>query len=348
MIRLPHDITKDGIPEYRMPAEWEKHESTWISWPGNRLTFPDDIMEEVEQTFVGIVEELSRGERIDILAADASLEEHITSMLNSTRNVKFHTIQAADVWVRDYGPIFVRKRNARKIVATKWTFNAWGNKYDDLLPDNIAGMEIAKSAELEIVETGMVLEGGSIDVDGSGRLLTTEQCLLNKNRNPALGRRDIEMKLGEYLGAKEVIWLSGGIEGDDTDGHIDDAARFVSMDTVICMVESNRDDSNRGVLDANLKILKRAFSLGRDEVDIVEVPMPVRTPDTAGLPASYANFYIGNSAVLVPVFGCRNDDIILDALKDVFRGRRVVGIDCSAMVHGFGTIHCATQQQPSP
>lgn len=331
-----------------MPAEWEKHESTWISWPRNKLTFQDNIMEEVEQTFVGIVEELSRGERIDILAADASLEEHITSMLNSTVNVRFHTIQAADVWVRDYGPIFVRKRNARKIVATKWIFNAWGNKYDDLLPDNAAGMEIAKSAALEIVETGMVLEGGSIDVDGGGRLLTTEQCLLNKNRNPALGRRDIEMKLGEYLGADEVIWLSGGIEGDDTDGHIDDVARFVSMDTVICMVENKRNDSNRGVLDANLKILKKAFSLRRDEVDIVEVPMPIRTPDTAGLPASYANFYIGNSAVLVPVFGCRNDDIILDALKDVFRNRRVVGIECSAMVHGFGTIHCATQQQPAP
>jgi agmatine deiminase len=330
-----------------MPAEWERHESTWISWPWNRLTFPDGILGKVEQTFVSIVEHLSGGERVDIAVGDPSLEEHIRSMLSSARNVRFHPIPTADVWIRDYGPIFVRKTGTRKIVATKWTFNAWGNKYDDLLPDNTAGMRIARSTGLEVVETGIVLEGGSIDVDGRGRLLTTEQCLLNRNRNPGLGKREIESKLAEYLGVEEIIWLRGGIDGDDTDGHIDDVARFVSDDTAICMVGNGRDDVNSGMLGINLEILKNASSLSGNELKVVEVPMPAGTPDVSGLPASYANFYIGNSAVLVPVFGCRNDDIILDALEDVFRGRRVVGIDCSALVQGFGAIHCATQQQPS-
>ena len=330
----------------RMPAEWERHESTWISWPKNPLTFSAEIIGDVERAYVTIVEELSRGERVDILVDDGAGERRVSDMLSGTGRVAFHRIRSADVWVRDYGPIFVRQ--GAGISATKWIFNAWGNKYDDLLPDNEAGKALAAATGLKVIEEDMVLEGGSIDVNGSGLLMTTEQCLMNSNRNPKLSRAQIASKLSGRLGAEQIIWLKSGIEGDDTDGHIDDIARFVSKNTVVCMIEEDEHDGNFSQLNENLKLLRAVETASGGKLDVVTLPMPGRLEDGGRLPASYANFYIGNAVVLVPVFGDRHDDAVLDTLKTLFPGRKIAGIDCRALVHGLGTIHCATQQQPAP
>jgi agmatine deiminase len=280
---------------------------------------------------------------------DQEAEDHVRS-LTSAKNIVFHKIASADVWMRDYGPIFVKKGRGKKasLAATKWTFNAWGRKYDDLMPDNAAGMEVARTSGLPIFEAGMVLEGGSIDVNGAGSLMTTEQCLLNKNRNPGLGKPELERRLKDYLGVTSVIWLAKGVAGDDTDGHIDDIARFVDENTVICMDEKDPNDSNRGKLKRNQLILSAARDIEGRKLRIVPIEMPKQVSAEEGrLPASYANFYIGNAAVLVPVFGdARRDSAALETLSEFFPGRKVVPINSRELVYGFGGIHCVTQQQP--
>jgi agmatine deiminase len=336
---------------FSMPAEWAEHDSTWLSWPKNPLTFPPEILPRVELAYVEMVEALARGERVDILVDDGRAEDHARSMLSS-RNVSFHTIRSADVWMRDYGPIFVRRRDGRRAAAaaTKWKFNAWGEKYDDLLMDDATGLEVARYSGSRVFETGVVLEGGSIDVNGRGALLTTEQCLLNKNRNPGLGRAQLELLLHDYLGATNVVWLKEGVVGDDTDGHVDDVARFVDENTVVCMTEADTGDANHAVLKRNKALLSRFKDDQGRRLEVVPIAMPHEVEGQDGrLPASYANFYIGNSAVLVPVFGdARRDSAALETLSEFFRGRKVVPVDCRELVYGLGGIHCVTQQQPSP
>ncbi len=334
-----------------MPAEWTKHESTWLSWPKNPLTFAPEILPKVENAYVEMIEGLAHGERVDLLVDDDRTEERVRSKL-SAKNVTFHKIKSSDVWMRDYGPIFVKRKQGRKaiVAATKWEFNAWGRKYDDLLVDDSTGRQIAESTGLEVFETGVVLEGGSIDVNGSGALLTTEQCLLNRNRNPDLGKAQLERLLHDYLGASSIVWLEKGIEGDDTDGHVDDIARFVDESTVVCMTGRDAGDANRAVLKRNEAILSahRDDQGRRLEVVPIEMPGDVLAED-GRLPASYANFYIGNSAVLVPVFGDpERDGAALDTLSEFFHGRKVVPVDSRDLVRGFGGIHCVTQQQPAP
>jgi agmatine deiminase len=335
---------------FSMPPEWAEHDSTWLSWPKNPLTFPPEIVSRVEEAYAEMIEALARGERVDLLVDDEPTEDRVRSML-SAKNVAFRRIKSADVWIRDYGPIFVKTaRRGGAVAATKWEFNAWGNKYDDLLPDNATGLEVARSTGLKVFEAGAVLEGGSIDVNGRGSLLTTEQCLLNKNRNPALGKAQIERLLHDYLGVESVVWLGEGVAGDDTDGHVDDIARFVNEDTVVCMTEPDEGDANYAALKRDQALL----SSHRDEegraLEVVPIAMPREVGGDGGrLPASYANFYIGNSAVLVPVFGdARRDGAALETLSDFFPGRRVVPVDCRELVYGFGGIHCVSQQQPAP
>jgi agmatine deiminase len=336
---------------FSMPAEWAKHESTWLSWPKNPLTFPPEIVSKIERAYVEMIEALARGERVDLLVDNDRTEERVRSRL-SARNVNFHTIKSADVWIRDYGPIFVKRKDRRtaSIAATKWRFNAWGNKYDDLLADDATGSEVARSTGLKTFETEVVLEGGSIDVNGGGSLLTTEQCLLNKNRNPRLGKPQLEKLLHDFLGASSVVWLERGIEGDDTDGHVDDVARFVNENTVVCMTEEDPGDVNKPVLKRNQAILKGHRDGQGRRLEVVPISMPRRVGAEGGrLPASYANFYVSNSAVLVPVFGdARNDSAALETLSDFFHGRRMVPVDSRGLVYGFGGIHCVTQQQPAP
>jgi agmatine deiminase len=342
-------MTEDKTPfelGFRMPAEWERHEATWLSWPKDPLTFPDNIIDRVEQIYVKMIEALQKGERVDLLVDDQKTENRVTGLLSSKNNVRFHKIKSADVWMRDYGPIFVK--HAGVIAATKWIFNAWGEKYDELLRDNDSGIEVCKATKLRVFEPGIVLEGGSIDVNGRGSCLTTKQCLLNRNRNPKLNVVQIEKYLHDYLGVTNPIWLSEGISGDDTDGHVDDIARFVNENTVVCMLEEDKNDENYNALRQNLEFLKRFKDQDGRPLEIVPIRMPNKlVTDDGRLPASYANFYIGNNAVLVPTFDDpKRDEEALSKLREFFPSRQVVGINCGELVYGFGGIHCVTQQQP--
>ncbi len=327
-----------------MPAEWEPHEATWLSWPKDPATFPPEIIDKVEAIYLKMIEELARGERVDLLVEDRETQDKVSSLLKSTRNVVFHHVHTVDVWIRDYGPIFVKNS---EVAATKWRFNAWGNKYDDLKEDEYNGMQVARLSSKKIFETNMVLEGGSIDVNGSGICLTTKQCLLNGNRNPKMSASEIESTLRDYLGVRNLIWLDSGISGDDTDGHVDDIARFVGPRTVICMSEKDQNDENHATLSENLASLRGARDQDGSELEVIILQMPgkVEAPD-GRLPASYANFYIANAAVLVPIFDDQNDEHVIETLQRYFPDRRIVGIDCRPLVYGFGGIHCVTQQQP--
>jgi agmatine deiminase len=331
---------------YLMPAEWEKHEATWLAWPKDPLTFPPEILDRVEETYVEMTHALSRGERVNILVDDDAMQQRVTTMVGDSPRVSYYKIKTADVWVRDYGPIFVRRGEG--LTAVKWRFNAWGGKYDELKPDDHAGLEVANASGLPVEEPGIVLEGGSIDTNGKGTCLTTRQCLLNRNRNPGLKQDEIEAVLRGYLGFTNFIWLGEGIAGDDTDGHVDDIARFVDPGTVVCMVEDELSDKNRPALTDNLKRLMEARDEEGDKLRVIPIGMPKKKlGGDEPLPASYANFYIGNSAVLVPTFDDENDAAALSRIKSVFPGREVVGINCEALVYGFGGLHCVTQQQPS-
>jgi agmatine deiminase len=293
-----------------------------------------------------MVKSLATGEVVNILVDDLAMQRTVSSRVGSHGRIAYHMIRSADVWIRDYGPIFVRKEG-NGLVATKWTFNAWGNKYDELKPDNRSGSEIAEETGLEIIEPRFVLEGGSIDTNGLGTCITTEQCLLNKNRNPQHRKPEIEGVLERYLGFTNIVWLDRGIAGDDTDGHVDDIARFVDERTIVCMVEEDARDENYGPLRENLEILRSARDQEGRKFRVIPILMPKkRVGGDERLPASYANFYIGNTVVLVPTFGDVNDAAALGTIAGAFPSRRVVGINCEALVYGFGGIHCVTQQQP--
>jgi len=328
-----------------MPAEWEKHQATWLSWPKDPNTFPPDILPSVESTFAEMVGALEEGEEVWVLVDDAKTESRVASLLKRRERVSFHRLKTVDVWVRDYGPTYVKGRD---LALVKWVFNAWGNKYEDLEPDNEAGERIANSSGLEVFRPGIVLEGGSIDVNGRGCLVTTEQCLLNPNRNPKLGKRELEAVLRDYLGVGAVIWLGRGIEGDDTDGHVDDVARFAGPRSLTVAVEPDATDRNHAALEENRRLLVDTVDKDGHDFDVVGIPMPGAIGNGDGrLPASHLNFYVGNSCLLVPTFGGESDRKALKALEGLFPRREVVGIDCRALVYGLGTLHCVTQQVPS-
>lgn len=330
---------------YRMPAEWEPQEAIWLSWPHNETTWPDGLLEEVRASYVSIIGFLHSGQKIKLLTKDAEHEREAHNRLTEAGipvgELEFIQTATEDAWIRDYGPTFVVNDEQRSLAMVKWIFNAWGNKYEDLLGDNRIPHELNRRLGLTMFEPGIVLEGGSIEVNGAGTVLTTEQCLLNKNRNPELSRSDVENYLKEYLNVSRVLWLGEGIVGDDTDGHIDDIARFVSEDTVLCAVEDDPSDDNYQILKDNYERLL-AFGL-----NVVKLPMPGNIADRhARLPASYANFYIGNAVVVVPIFNHSKDQRALEIIQDCFPDRRVVGVHATAMVHGLGTIHCCSQQEP--
>lgn len=328
-----------------MPAEWEPQEAIWLAWPHNQLTWPGAMLAEVETSYIEVIRALHADQKIKLLVRDPEAESKVRNRLQSAgidvSQVVFFDIPNEDAWIRDYGPTFVLDRESRQLAMVKWTFNAWGNKYDDLLADNRIPYEMNRRMGLPLFEAGIVLEGGSIEVNGRGTLLTTEQCLLNKNRNPQLNRGQIEDSLKEFLGVTRIVWLKEGIVGDDTDGHIDDIARFVDEQTVLCAFEDNPSDENYPMLKENYDLLKR------EGFQVVKLPMPGFVGDRhARLPASYANFYIGNGAVVVPQFSHNSDRRALDILQDCFASRDVIGVQCTAMVHGLGTIHCCSQQEP--
>jgi len=339
---------------YAMPAEWERHEATWLSWPKNPLTFPEDVIEGVEGVFARLIEALSRGEPVKVLVDDAAGEERMRAKVEACganmRNVRPVRIKSADVWIRDYGPTFLLHSSTGKKAAVKWRFNAWGAKYDDLLYDDITGEKVVMASGVRTFRPDIVLEGGSVEVNGAGTVLTTEQCLLNKNRNPQLERSQIEKYLDEYLGTRKVIWLRSGIEGDDTDGHIDDFARFISPDTVLCAFSSSHQNANNAVLSANLKLLESAVDQDGNALQVRRLPMPkplYLEKEERWLPASYANFYIGNRVVLLPVFDDPRDAKSISMLQECYPDREVVPIMAADLVYGYGGIHCVTQQEPA-
>jgi agmatine deiminase len=351
----------------RMPAEWEPHTATWLAWPHHRNDWPGKF-EPVPWVYAEIIRNLARHERVELIVNDAAAEKAARKLLDKanarSENVRFHRWPTNRVWTRDSGCTFVLPRSARpdsrgrlsprgSLAAIRWQFNAWA-KYSNWQRDQKIGGLMAKAAGAEELrpmfgKQRVVLEGGSIDVNGQGTLLTTEECLLSKvqQRNPGMKRAGYEKLFAEYLGIKSVVWLGSGVAGDDTHGHVDDITRFVSPDTVVTAVESNPDDSNYEPLRENIRRLRAATEQDGKPLSIIELPLPAPVIFAGQrLPASYANFYIANGVVLVPVFNDPNDRFALDILTDLFPDREVVGIYCGDLIWGFGAIHCMTQQQP--
>lgn len=337
---------------YRMPAEWEPHAATWLSWPHDPITFPGRV-DLVEETYREMIRALTKGEVVNLLVKDEDTHEKVQKWAAQewVRNLRIWDIPTADVWFRDYGPIFVKREDPAtsraEIAMTKWIFNAWGDKYDSLLPDNGIPLQLQPHLGLPMFEAGIVMEGGSLEVNGAGTLMTSTQCLLNQNRNPHLSKAQIERKLSDFLGVRHFLWLGEGIEADDTDGHIDDIARFTGPSTVVAAVEPDTEDFNHKPLGENLAALRKMTDQDGAPLTVVELPMPGWFGDDEGrLPASYANFFIGNRCVLLPVFHHENDARAIETVKRLFPTRAVVPIYAGDLVHGMGTFHCVTQQQP--
>lgn len=335
-----------------MPAEWESHEGTWIAWPHLKDHWPG-YFEPIPRVYVEMIRALRSGEKVFVCVNDAAMEKDARSLLGkgnvSLDNVFFHHIPTNASWARDHGPIFVRDSKG-ELVVTDWIFNGWGNRWPqwpyDL--DDVVPQRVAEALKLPLVQPGIVLEGGSIDVNGRGSLLTTESCLLNKNRNPHLTRRKIEGALEKYLGATHVIWLKEELKGDDTSGHIDDLARFVNQNTIVACLEKNKRDENYSVLKNNFEFLETSTDQDEKKLNVVALPMPDPVMrEGQRCPASYANFYIGNTVVLLPAYRCKQDDVAAQILERYFHGRKIMGIDCTDLIWGLGAFHCSTQQQPT-
>jgi agmatine deiminase len=344
---------------YRMPAEWEPHESTWLAWPHFRGDWPGKF-EPIPWVYAEIVRNLARHERVDLIVNDANSEKRALAALEKagalSDKVCFHRWRTDRVWMRDSGCIFLTMPGGggdSELLALHFQFNAWA-KYPNYSFDETVGERMAKASGVGLVQPfskkhRVVLEGGSIDVNGCGTLLTTEECLLSatQQRNPAMDRAAYEQLFSEYFGVQSVIWLESGIAGDDTHGHVDDITRFVAPNTVITMIEPNEMSENHAPLHANLGRLKNARTLEGQKFEIVEIPMPRPVVfEGRQLPASYANFYIANAVVLVPVFNDPHDRIALNTLAELFPTREIAPIYSGDLIWGFGALHCMTQQQP--
>ena len=333
-----------------MPAEWEPHAATWLSWPRREgISFPDSF-DRVMPALRAMVEALIESEQVCINIRNGAHEAEAREVLRglSTERISFHLVPTNEPWCRDHGPIFLtRKGVPAPLAVVDWDYNAWGNKYPPFDLDEVVPTRVAKILDVPAFYPGMILEGGAIDVNGAGALLTSESCLLNKNRNPNLSREEIEQRLRDFLGVRYILWLGDGIAGDDTDGHIDDLTRFVSESAVVTVVEENRGDENYEPLRKNLARLE-AMKVGGRSLDIITLPMPNKIMrEGLRLPATYANFYIANTCVLVPTFADPADEAALSVLRECFPNRRVVGIDCRELIWGLGAFHCLTQQQPA-
>lgn len=342
---------------YRMPAEWEKHAATWIAWPRNPNDWPGKF-QPIPWVYADIVRHLARVETVHILVTDAAAESRVHGILKramvNQENVRYHRWPTNRVWTRDSGPIFLKKTKGEPTTAvTNWKFNAWA-KYPDWQLDNQIPARVANLLELpcwspKINGKPVVLEGGSIDTNGAGVLLTTEECLLSEvqQRNPGVTKGQLEKLLRDYLGIEQVIWLGRGTAGDDTHGHVDDITRFVGKNRILTAVEPNKADENHEPLKENLERLREARNPDGEPFEIVTLPMPAPVVfEGQRLPASYANFYIANGLVLVPTFNDPNDRRALNTLARVFPDREVVGIHCGDFIWGLGALHCMTQQQP--
>lgn len=333
------------------PAEFAPQEAMWLSWPHKEASWPGkiDTIYPVYAKFIGLIAE---AQKVRINVADAVMktfaEKHLLAVNGNLNNVEFYFNPTNDAWCRDHGPAFVVNYAEKKKSIVDWGYNAWGGKYPPFDLDDVVPTRIAKEFGLEVFHPRIVMEGGSVEFNGKGTLLTTTACLLNKNRNPHLSQKEIEQYLVDFYGVENFLWLGDGIVGDDTDGHIDDITRFVNEDTVVTVVEENKADENYHLLQENLKELKKMRLETGKQLNIVELPMPGPVIyEDQRLPASYANFYIGNEYVVVPTFRDeKNDDKALTILQDCFKARKVIGLDSTDIIWGLGSFHCLSQQEP--
>lgn len=337
---------------FRMPAEWEPQEAIWLSWPHNPHTWPG-AFEPIPAVFAELTTHISESQRVRINVANEEMADEVRKQISqhgaTLDNVHFHFNPTNDSWVRDHGPIYVVRdvNGQRERAITNWGYNAWGGKYPPFDLDNEVPQRVSAEFNEQAFEGGMILEGGSIDVNGVGTLLTTTSCLLNKNRNPQLSQTEIEQRLRDFLGVSHILWLGDGIVGDDTDGHIDDITRFVAPNVIVTAIEPDESDENAGPLKQNFELLQQMVDQQGRPLEIVTIPMPDAVfHEGHRLPASYANFLICNQKVLVPVYRCPHDATALAILQEQFPDREVIGIDCTDLAWGLGAIHCVTQQQP--
>lgn len=328
-----------------MPAEWHPHAATWMAWPHDDVQWVG-MLEPVRREFASCVDAIATREPVDLLLADDESEQDARRRL-TRGTTRFHRVVHQDLWLRDSGPTFVTSGD--QVALVDWEFNGWGDKYpadlDNQIPTHVARI----LGDVPLYKPGIVMEGGSIEGDGHGTVLTTRQCLLSPHRNPGLGEADLEGHLREAIGATQVLWLDEGLEGDHTDGHIDTIARFAGPDTIVTATCDDRDDPNHAVLSANLERLRTARAADQRPYRIVELPIPVRSAYFEGerLPLTYANFYIVNDAVLMPVFGDEHDARAAEILRPLFPGREIVPLMARALMTGGGAFHCVTQQQPA-
>ncbi len=349
------DIHRQPTPKqlgYYFPAEFAPHDATWLSWPHKEASWPGKI-DAIFPDYSLFVKELAKGEKVCINVNNEALKSFATGHLQQAgvdmSRVEFFMHPTNDAWCRDHGPAFLINPQAeQKKVIVDWNYNAWGGKYPPFDLDDVIPTLIAKHYNIPVYHPGIIMEGGSVEFNGAGTLLTSTACLLNKNRNPHLTQADIESFLYEYYGIEQVLWVDEGIVGDDTDGHIDDTVRFVDTTTVLTVVEENKTDENYELLQHNLSQLKKMRLTGGKQLNIIELPMPDPVVyEDQRLPASYANFYIANEAVIVPTFRCGKDDRALDIIQHCFPTRKVVGIDSVDIIWGLGSFHCLSQQEPA-
>jgi agmatine deiminase len=336
---------------FHFPAEFSKHDATWLSWPHKEASWPGKI-ETIFPVYARFIKYVAEGEKVNINIVDEAMRKKAMQYLQAVgadlKNIQFFIHPTNDAWCRDHGPAFLVNPKSKTKMVVDWGYNAWGGKYPPFdLDDNIPTL-IAKHFNMPVVYPGIVMEGGAVDFNGKGTVLTTTSCLLNPNRNPTLNQKQIEEYLHNYYGVENILWLGDGIVGDDTDGHIDDLTRFVNENTVVTVVETDTNDENYEPLQENLAALKKLRLENGKQMNIVELPMPSAIVfEDMRLPASYANFYISNKYVVVPTFRDKNDEKALTILESVFKGRTVIGLDSLDIIWGLGSFHCLSQQEPS-
>ena len=336
---------------YYFPAEFHPHTATWLSWPHKEASWPGKI-HTIFPHYSRFVKYLADSEKVRINVADEAMKTfaagHLLQAGVNMQNVEFFFHPTNDAWCRDHGPAFlVNPAAEQKKAVVDWNYNAWGGKYPPFDQDDIIPTLIANHYQLPLFNPGIIMEGGSVEFNGKGTILTSTCCLLNENRNPHLNRAQLEEYLYQYYGAEQVLWVEEGIVGDDTDGHIDDTIRFVNEDTVLTVIETDKQDENYGLLQQNLRQLQQMRLLNGKQLNIVTLPMPDAVVfEDQRLPASYANFYISNKYVIVPTFQCKKDDEALRIIAECFKDREVVGIDSTDIIWGLGSFHCLSQQEP--
>jgi agmatine deiminase len=348
---MNNELVYPALQGFAFPAEWAPHTATWLSWPHKEASWPGKI-DSIYPSYIDFIKVLTQGELVRINVNDEVTMQSASQQLQyagvDMSKVEFFLFPTNDAWCRDHGPAFLVNPNTKQKAIVDWGYNAWGGKYPPHDLDDVIPTKIAEHFGLPVYHPGIIMEGGSVDFNGKGTLLTTTACLLNPNRNPHLNQDDIEGYLRNYYGVEQILWLGDGIVGDDTDGHIDDITRFVNEDTVVTVVEHNKNDENHHLLSENLQALKRMRLLNGKQLNIVELPMPAMVHyEETRLPASYANFYIGNSAVIVPTYRDENDEKALDILQQCFTDRKVIGIDSTDIIWGLGSFHCLSQQEPA-